>query len=188
VKRFLILFALLLLALPAMAQTPAPVPDPWAAGTNEITFQTTFHHDSVCADLEGISKDGGCWRGNGTLGWGYFVTDNSEVGGVVAVLYESDSTGIAYGPSYMYNLPFSPKAGLYFGGDGTILAGDASDLANFQAAVRMGLYRRMGRAAFRVGMDYSRAIDTKDTLAKSLDRIDFMLGISFGIPKSPTAP
>ena len=187
-KRFLILLTLLLLALPALAQTPAPAVNPWAAGTNEITLQTTLHHDSVCADLNGISKEGGCWRGNGTLGWGYFVTDNSEIGGVVAALYESDGSGIAYGPSYQYNLPFSDKAGIYFGGDGTILAGDANELANFKAAVKMGLYRRMGRAAFRAGMDYSRAVDTKATLAKSLDRIDFMLGISFGIPKAPTTP
>jgi hypothetical protein len=186
-KRILAVLAVLAcLSMPALAQDATP--DPWAAGTEEIILQTNFHHDSLCASPEGVAKKGGCWQGNATFGWGHFITDRTEIGAVTAVLYATDTNGFSYGPSYQFNLPLSKQAGLFFGGDGTILAGDVNQLANFQVATRIGAYVRQGRASVKFGVGYARALDTKMVEAKSLDRVDLMMAVSFGIPQQPTAP
>jgi type 1 fimbria pilin len=181
----LTVFAVLALATAA----PAIADDalPWQHATEEFLIDATARHDSASGDTNVAVN----------FGWGHYVTDRTEVGAVVNAIFASDTDGYGAGPLYRFNfLPIGCDAGgackgnLLLTGSASALTGDLADQAAAVAATGIGVRWYTGPgSALNLIANATRAIAPGEEGgggSNPLDSYSLTIGLSFGVPQSPT--
>ena len=175
-KRFLILFVLLMLALPAFAQTPAPTPYVrWGHLDEEIILNGTF--------ARGLDNK---IHGQLSAAWAHYVTESTEVGAVIAYMNDPGvASGQSAGGFYEYNLPNLRKGHLFLGGDASYLTGNWQDLATASATFRLGYKLHIGTSsALRVAVEQVKPIIGVTEESDPLNQTRFVVGFSMGIKQN----
>lgn len=173
------------LAAPALAADRLP----WTHATEEFLIDGTARHDSASGDTNVFVN----------FGWGHYVTDRTEVGMVVNAIFASDIDGYGAGPLYRFNfLPIgcdaAPgtycKGNLFLSGSASALTGDLADQAAAAAATGFGVRWYTGPgSALNLSLNAQRAIDPGPEGGggdNPLDTYSMTIGLSFGVPQSPT--
>ena len=125
---------------------------PWEKGAEEYILQAQGFRDQASES----------WDWNLLVAATHYVSEKTQVGGVLSVLRMGSEGGIGIGPFYEYTIGCNDDDICWvIGGDAQKLEAGADDLAAWRAATRSGIKWQVGNIGIRFMFEYTQALDSE---------------------------